>query len=641
LRQHLSLIPSILVSSILCVACEPTDKAPSNESDITEETGGTLITDENTPNSAGSTTAISDEMNHQDQNIDSCIPDADQWTDIKETITGNCGLCHGDTPQFGAPFSLTQYEHFSADRAKESATSLSDGTMPPAGQPSLHAEERMKLYSWLTCGDVGESPEPLPAGGFSSSRPLLDAPNEIPDQTDFFEVKADGFNVPSRRNDRYECFTIQAPISENRFIRRVETIVDDARVLHHIVVIPESGGRAPGTHSECDDDNPFAMIYAWAPGQGALHFAEGGIRLSPGQAITLQIHYNNSAQYEDVNDQSGVRIYHGPVAGPEVAVLTLGPMGFEVAPRTREAVSGYCELSQDTKIIASFPHMHEKGVQFEQSVTRNWLGQSPDDDSTWEDIITLDGWDFESQYIYDTPITLSRGDLIKTTCVYENTTDEVLRFGQKTKDEMCFNFAYISPPISVDLCNQSSPPSQVYLPGECAPEEAQTWAPPPVEVRFEVAEEQAVIESVPLPNGQYWLDEAIAFIPNNIVEQYRFDLVQSGARGRGVALWSEGNQLTLDLNSEMRLVAVGLSFTERFDLSLSGTLTPHQGEMDDPLNGSYNLENSCGQLENGQLWVTPDPAQGDEQEIKGGWLAFPINFGPFELVIHAHLTRTD
>ena len=90
--------------------------------------------------------------------------------------------------------------------------------MPPAGQPSLAANDRMKLYSWLTCGDTGETPTPLPAGGFSSSRPLLTAPDEIPENTDFFEVKADGFAVPSNRSDRYECFTVQAPISEARFI---------------------------------------------------------------------------------------------------------------------------------------------------------------------------------------------------------------------------------------------------------------------------------------------------------------------------------------------------------------------------------------------------------------------------------------
>ena len=86
-----------------------------------------------------------------------------------------------------------------------------------------------------------------------------------------------------------------------------------------------------GTHSKCEEDNPFDMLYAWAPGGAALQFAEGGIRLSPGQALTRAIHYNNSGQYEGTADRSGVRIYHGPTEGL-VAVLSLGPVGLQRLP---------------------------------------------------------------------------------------------------------------------------------------------------------------------------------------------------------------------------------------------------------------------------------------------------------------------
>ena len=576
--------------------------------------------------------------------VTACAPDEEQWAAIAPIIEARCGLCHGESPQFGAPFALNSYELVAFDHADEVTSVLSEGTMPPAGQPSLSAEERMAMYQWLTCGEIGETPTPLPAGGFSSSRPVLDAPAEPPSGVDFFEVRAGGFRVPKRRDDRYECFTIAAPVNEERFIRRIETIVDDARVLHHVVVIPESGGREPNTHSKCDQDNPFSLIYGWAPGQGALQFDEGGIRLAPGQAITLQLHYNNSARYEDAIDDSGVRIYHGPVEGPEVAVLTLGPVGFEVPPKTRERVTGYCELPQDTTLIASFPHMHEKGAHFEQLVTRDWLGQDPSVDPVWEDVITLDGWSFESQYVYDSPMTFARGDLIKTSCIYENDSDEPLRFGENTADEMCFNFAYISPPISVSLCDQSTPPAQVYNIGECAPEEATSWSPPSVEISFEAGDERTLGESAPLEPGLYWIDEAIATIPADLVEQYRVDLIESGARGRGAVVWHEDQRVTLDLNSEMRLVALGLSFTERLDLSISGALSPHERPQDlpesepDPLAGSFALSLTCGELESGQLWVNPDPIG---SMTSGGWIEFPINFGPVSLFVRAHLSRAE
>ena len=77
------------------------------------------------------------------------------------------------------------------------------------------------------------------------------------------------------------------------------------------------------------------------------------------------------------------------------------------------------------------------------------------------------------------------------------------------------------------------------------------WTPPPVEVRFEAGDARQLGSSSALPVGQYWIDEAIAVLPSNIVEQYRFDLEQSSARGRGVAVWTE-DQIILDLNNEMQ-----------------------------------------------------------------------------------------
>ena len=628
----------LIVSSLLLLACEP-EEVPA-EMDKINSAGQSMVSDEISGEMRTEEIMAGDSSPSEGEEI--CTPAEEEWSNVKQIFGEKCGLCHGTAPQFGAPFALSTYEDVTGERQASIAQVLSNGTMPPAGQSMLTADERMLLSSWLNCGEIGTPPDQLPAGGFSSTRPILSDPGIIPENVDFFELRADNFQVPTNRSDRYECFTIEAPTSEPRFIKRIETIVGDARVLHHVVVIPESGGREPGTHSSCDQDNAFAMIYGWAPGQGALHFAEGGIKLEPGQALTLQIHYNNSARYDDAIDDSGVRIYHGAVEGPEVAVLSLGPVGFEVAPRSREEVTGYCELPTDTKIIASFPHMHEMGASFKQVVTRDWIGQNIDQDPVWEDVITLDGWDFESQYVYDSPMNLQRGDLIKTSCMFENTTEEVLKFGEKTSDEMCFNFAYISPPIGLSLCNQSTEPSRSYQAGVCAPPESESWSPPAVEVTFEAGDQQILSESSPLSPGLYWIDQAIATVPNEIVEQYRFDLNQSGARGRGAVVWGEDNSVMMDLNSEMRLVALGLSFTENFNLSFQSNLMLHvANEEPDLANGSFDLEMTCGSFEQGQMWVNPDSPTISGERTSGGWIEFPVKFGPFELVIRAHLSRAE
>ncbi|MEZ4472475.1 MAG: hypothetical protein R3F60_17105, partial [bacterium] len=334
--------------------------------------------------------------------------------------------------------------------------------MPPAAQPQPSDAERAALLEWATCGDqtVVTPPNPIDTG---ADRPVLTDPGTPPAGTEFFDLRAPDFVVEDWDN-RYECFTFKAPVDEPRFIRRIETLIGDARVLHHTVLIP-GGVRAPGQHGPCQNDNPLDLIYGWAPGQGALHFEEGGMRLEAGQLMTLQIHYNNRARHQGVRDDSGVRVYHGPVEGPEVGMLALGPVDFEVGPMSQGDATGWCRLPRPTKLVASFPHMHETGVAFRQEVERV--------DGTVEPVIALSDWDFEAQYIYETPMEFAAGDRIKTTCTYRNMGSTPIGFGPNTEDEMCFNFAYISPPmnLSLNFCNTGAPPRPVepYTPGLCAP----------------------------------------------------------------------------------------------------------------------------------------------------------------------------
>jgi len=40
---------------------------------------------------------------------------------------------------------------------------------------------------------------------------------------------------------------------------------------------------------------------------------------------------------------------------------------------------------------------------------------------------------------------LNPGDTVITTCIYDNTTDRAVTFGENTQNEMCFNFATYYP----------------------------------------------------------------------------------------------------------------------------------------------------------------------------------------------------
>ena len=405
------------------------------------------------------------------------------------------------------------------ERLDRAAIRLSEGTMPPAGHMRPGTEVREAILDWATCGAWRDGTDLLPNPGadFDVDREILQDLGDPPPNTDFFELRAQNFNVTENMRDHYECFRFAAPVDETRFIRRIETVVDDARVLHHIVLVPDESGE-PNTNSPCNEINPSALTYAWAPGQGALQFPEGGLRLEPGQRMTLNIHYNNAAQHPDVIDSSGIRIYHGP-EGPEVAMLTFGPTEINVPPQEMGSAEGWCRLPAETNLLYSFPHMHETGTGFRQVIER--------EDDEDDPIITINGWDFDAQYIYETPKPLPEGTVARTSCSFRISTDRPIRFGEGTDDEMCFNFSYISPPIGVAACNQNERPTPlVYEPGQCAAPGADMLMVEPIVAP--ILEGRAPpLNGGPAPDGLWVLDAATLYLPTAQFGPFTLDTERS------------------------------------------------------------------------------------------------------------------
>ncbi|MCB9538564.1 MAG: hypothetical protein H6704_20180 [Myxococcales bacterium] len=557
-----------------------------------------------------------------------CVPDRAAFeADVKPLIQQWCGLCHGESPRFGAPFSLLDYDRDVLGREGQRRVDrivarLRAGTMPPPAQPQPDAEARMAILQWATCGEnMGTPPDGPNPGGFDVDRPILEDPGQPPADSDFFELRADGFRVSPDTRDRYECFTFEAPVDAPRFIRRVETIVDDDRVLHHTILIPGGEGRSPGEHGRCADDNPLSLIYGWAPGQGALQFDEGGIRIEPGQRLTLQIHYNNEAGHADVADSSGVRIYHGPPDGPEVSILTLGPIGFSVPARSVGQATGWCVVPDDTRIVASFPHMHEKGVAFEQVIERA--------DGAEDSVITLDGWSFDSQYIYATPVDLKAGDVLRTTCTYRNEDDRRLSFGPNTADEMCFNFAYVSPPPSITYCNQNQPPiGDRYTPGACAPPGAEAIDAPAVRSLLSEGAPPALVGG-PIPEGLFVLDEAEVFVPSfNLGGQFALDPEASSVTAYGAVALIDG-VFYFDGEANVHAVANGLAFDQVQALSFSG-----EPRLQENAPGAFFVQAACGDLPSDQaLYYDYD---GDRLRVR-----LPIRVGPINITLLAGLRPVE
>jgi hypothetical protein len=196
--------------------------------------------------------------------------------------------------------------------------------------------------------------------------------------------------------------------------------------------------------------NDATFIMGWAPGgQNTVMPADVGMELGgPDDYYILQMHYWNVTGHTDAFDQSGVAICATETPRAQTAgVLWLGSPRIAIPPRASDYdVENECpsvvtsRLTEPLHLLSSSPHMHEYGSRFITEIRRGG------DSGRAETLVELDPWDFNNQTTYPHPdVVLQPGDSLYTRCTYDNPTDSTVTFGERTEDEMCFNFVTAYP----------------------------------------------------------------------------------------------------------------------------------------------------------------------------------------------------
>lgn len=525
-----------------------------------------------------------------------CTPDLAAFeTSAQPHLERYCGRCHGETPDFGAPMSLLDGESLLATRgdgtrlADRIAARIMDGTMPPVGMPRMPDADADAIVQWASCGAL-DAPE---GTGLRSSAPPFLAPPTAPTGLETLELLADEHVVGPDVRDEYRCFVFDADITEERFVRRFEMVFDETRVLHHIVLLRDAEERTTPGDFDCYDGSGMPAgsqyLYAWAPGQSALEFPEGGLRISPGERFIVQVHYNNGPGIPDVRDSSGVRLYLGPVEGPEYGMVAIGPTDFLIPARGRASIASRCTFAEDTTVVAGMPHMHFLGESFTQSITRAAGGR--------ETLIALEGWSFETQLFYALPTTLRAGDTITTTCTFQNPGESPVPSGEDTADEMCFDFMYVTPPPTSRYCDEGDedrPTDVRYVPGECLPAGTATDDLPLVRGSWIQATEPPALVQASVPDAR-WVMESLQFYltnPNTPIGAIDLEATYVLARGQVI---TSGGALSYDVDADnVVLTDSGVRFGEpdsySFRGAFSGGASPATLPLECPAGGDAELE---------------------------------------------------
>lgn len=355
--------------------------------------------------------------------VDGCVPSEDAYVHAAPVLEAGCADCHGATPQFGAPYSLVDgyadlIEGAVGERKVDAIVrELVEQTMPPSSAEPLGHTDLDTLVAWASCGEE-HAPE---SDELTVNRGVWEAPAEAPEDAVDLELRVGEQVVELDDIDDYRQFEFTGIVDDTRYIRRIEPVIDESRVLHHITL----------TRGD------FPFLYAWAPGTGAIEFPNGGMRVDSDDRFVLEVHYNNGAGVPDAVDDSGVRLWLSEAVEVEYGMMSPNTWQMQIPPGEQAEFTQRCSASMDFEILAGMPHMHEIGSTFVHDVRRA-------DDSV-DNLITLSGWSFETQPFYEMPMQVHAGDKLVMTCGYDNTTDQTVVAGAGTSDEMCFDFLVVTP----------------------------------------------------------------------------------------------------------------------------------------------------------------------------------------------------
>lgn len=253
----------------------------------------------------------------------------------------------------------------------------------------------------------------------------------------------DGWQVASGIEE-YPCFVFRSPFGRDDRALAWQPRIERDDSIHHFVLYRTRTPQIEGAHHVCRIPRDAEVMLVWSPGGDGAVMPDGvGMELSGGEDewLILSTHYLNTSG--ERTDRSGVELCVAQSAPAQTAgVVILGTTAISIPPRTEaHPVQTTCTQRMEfpLNVIASSPHMHERGRAIRSEVVR--------DEQTVAMLSDVAVFDPERQYsiVHDPPVVIEPGDRVRTTCVYDNDSTDTIRYGTGLADEMCFDYALAYP----------------------------------------------------------------------------------------------------------------------------------------------------------------------------------------------------
>jgi hypothetical protein len=395
--------------------------------------------------------------------------DAPTWHgDVAPLLSHSCDGCHAPggvgTPTWSTPEEAAEWAPAIADAVANRRMppwQASDGCNDYEYDFSLAAEDVDTIVAWAEGGARLGDPE--------TAAPL-DDPFSAPELARVdLELRMPEAYPPSpyEGTDDYRCFLLEWPYEEDVWVTGYEVLPGDLQTVHHVIpFIIEPGAKDTFLALDEAEDGAGYTCYgspggglsalanmrwlgAWAPGSGAAALPEGkGIKIRPGSLIAYQVHYNLAATDAPAPDLSGLALQVETEAQgwadiqPWTDVAWVAGAGMQIPANTDgvEHQFSYEVSGSDGEFTfhSASVHMHKLGQK-----ARMWIDHA---DGSQTCLVDYQDYDFNWQrgYRFTDPITVGPGDTVQLTCTWDNPTDQDVKWGDGTGDEMCLGVSLLT-----------------------------------------------------------------------------------------------------------------------------------------------------------------------------------------------------
>ncbi|MBZ5575398.1 MAG: tetratricopeptide repeat protein [Acidobacteriia bacterium] len=374
--------------------------------------------------------------------------------DIAPIVYRKCAVCH--RPGEAGPFPLLSYADIKK-RAPQIAAVTRSGFMPPwlpeAGYGDFQDDRRLSTDEIRTIAEWVSQGAPEGAAAEAPAPPAFPEGSGLGPPDLVLEAPA-AFRVPDSGPDLYWNFIFKPKVQSRQYVRALEILPGDRRLVHHANLLIDRTGSAhlreiapgqgfPGMdltvmRSPFDPDGHFLF---WKPGSPARAEPKGRAwRLDPGDELVLNTHFHPTGKAEQA--RPSLALYFTDQRQTQFPLLLQleNDRALDIPPGASNfMISDDFRLPMDVDALAVYPHAHSLGKLLEAYATlpdgsRRWLIRIPDWDPNWQAV-------FE----YREPVFLPKGTTISMRYHYDNSAANIrnpshpprrVRGGNQATDEM-------------------------------------------------------------------------------------------------------------------------------------------------------------------------------------------------------------